>query len=60
MKELMCLFTLNEGVSEPWPAAVLISTVSNNMQSLCTLYRSLLCNIILNVIKSPVNVGFSE
>jgi hypothetical protein len=35
MKELMCLFTLSEGVSEPWPSVILFFTVSNNTQSLC-------------------------
>lgn len=29
-KELMFLFTLSEGVSKPWSAAILVFTVSNN------------------------------
>jgi len=29
------MFTLNEGVSEPWTAAIFVSTVSKNTQILC-------------------------
>jgi hypothetical protein len=34
-KELMYMFTLSEGVSEPWLAAILVFTLSNNTLSLC-------------------------
>jgi len=37
-KEVMCLFTLIEGVSQPWPTKMLVFTASENTKSLCIDY----------------------
>jgi hypothetical protein len=42
MKESRSFSTLSKGVSEPWPFALLVSTVSNNTQSLCISHPSVI------------------